>query len=154
VPLPAPPAAVKGVLGVDHVALTVDDLDASTRFYQELGSSLERHLTFEGEGAEYVTGVARASLQMAFLALGDFRLELIRFSPPGKEEIRAGNDRGSAHICLRVQDIEGVYSRLTARGVSFTSPPYHHPSGVSMTYFADPEGNPVELLEVRTADGA
>jgi catechol 2,3-dioxygenase-like lactoylglutathione lyase family enzyme len=147
-------AAVRGVLGVDHVAVTVADLEACTRFYQDLGFSVERRLTFEGEGAEQVTGLPRASLQMVFLGLGDFRLELIQFSPPGKQEIRAGHDLGSAHICLRVQDIEGVYSRLTERGASFTSPPYHHPSGVSMTYFADPDGNRLELLEVRTPDGA
>jgi predicted enzyme related to lactoylglutathione lyase len=81
-------------------------------------------------------------------------LELIQFSPPGKQETRAGHDLGSAHICLRVQDIEDVYSRLKERGASFTSPPYHHPSGVSMTYFVDPEGNRLELLEVRTPDAA
>jgi catechol 2,3-dioxygenase-like lactoylglutathione lyase family enzyme len=144
---------VNGVLGVHHVALTVADLDSCTRFYEGLGFTQERRLSFGGEGAEQVTGVRGASLQMAFLVLEDFRLELIRFTPSGRQDIRAGNDLGSTHICLRVQDIDSVYSRLTDRGASFTSPPYHDPSGVSMTYFSDPEGNRVELLQIRTQDG-
>ena len=152
--LPPPSAAVRGVLGVDHVALTVADLDVCTRFYQDLGFSLERRLTFEGEGAEHVTGVPHASLRMAFLELAGLRLELVQFTPPGKRESRAGNDLGSAHICLQVHDIESVYSELMERGATFTSPPYHHASGVSMTYFSDPEDNRLELLEVRTPSGA
>jgi catechol 2,3-dioxygenase-like lactoylglutathione lyase family enzyme len=144
---------MNGILGVHHVALTVADLDSCARFYEGLGFKEERRLSFEGEGAECVTGVRHASLKMAFLMLDDFRLELIQFTPPGRQSIAAINDPGSGHICLRVQDIESVYSRLTERGTSFTSPPYHDASGVSMGYFTDPEGNRLEVLELGKLDG-
>jgi catechol 2,3-dioxygenase-like lactoylglutathione lyase family enzyme len=137
------------VVGVDHVALTVSDLDVCSRFYEELGFSAERHLDFAGEGAEWLTGVPDAALRMVFLVLDGFRLELIQFTPTGSRPTQAINDPGSGHICIRVRDIDRVYSRLTERGAVFVAPPYHDPSGVSMAYFSDPEGNQLELLEIR-----
>lgn len=139
---------MKGVLGVHHVALTVQDVDASVSFYESLGFTLERRLGFDGPGAELVTGVTGATLQMAFLVLDGVRLELIQFHPAGTREIARINDLGSAHICLEVEEIEGAYSELAARGTTFVSAPYRHPSGVSMAYFGDPDGNHLELLEI------
>ncbi len=144
---------VKETLGVDHVAVNVADLEKCTEFYESLGFSVERRLDFDGEGAEQVTGLRGAALSLVFLFLDGFRLELIRYAPGRKRRQQAINDLGRAHICLRVRDIDGVYSRLTERGAVFVAPPYHHPSGVSMTYFADPEGNQLELLEIRGTDG-
>ena len=101
-----------------------------------------------GPAAALVTGISGARLEMAFLMLGGFRLELIEYTPRGSDDPRAGNDLGSSHICLQVDRIEDVYLRLAARGVSFISTPHHDPSGVSMTYFSDPDGNRLELLEI------
>jgi catechol 2,3-dioxygenase-like lactoylglutathione lyase family enzyme len=134
---------------VHHVALTVSDLESSERFYEALGFSPERRIRFDSPAAARVTGVPGARLHMAFLALGGFRLELIQYSPPGIQEVPAINDLGSAHICFQVDQIDRVYSRLTARGLRFTSSPHHDPSGVSMTYFSDPDGNRLELLEIK-----
>jgi catechol 2,3-dioxygenase-like lactoylglutathione lyase family enzyme len=144
---------VRGVLGVHHVALTVRDLDASANFYESLGFALERRLEFDGPGAERVTGVPGASLEMAFLMLDGVRLELIRFDPAGEQRVGEINDLGTAHICLEVNEIGRVHSELAARGARFVSPPYHHPSGVSMAYFGDPDGNLVELLQIEGSDG-
>ena len=145
---------MKGVLGVHHIALTVRDLDVSASFYESLGFTLERRLGFDDPGAERVTGVAGANLQMAFLTLDGTRLELIQFEPAGEQQVAEINDLGSAHICLEVSQIGHVYSELAARGTRFISPPYHHPSGVSMAYFGDPDGNRLELLEIEGSNGA
>jgi catechol 2,3-dioxygenase-like lactoylglutathione lyase family enzyme len=91
---------------------------------------------------------------MAFLTLGGFTLELIEYAPVGKKRIGAINDIGSTHICFRVNDIDRIHAELTVRQLSFIAPPYHHPSGVSMAYFSDPDGNRLELLEVRESDAA
>lgn len=136
------------IRGVHHVALTVSDLESSERFYEALGFSPERRIRFDSPAAARVTGVSGARLEMAFLTLGGFRLELIEYTPRGRQDVRAANDLGSSHICLQVDGIEGVYSRLTDHGVPFISLPHHDPSGVSMTYFSDPDGNRLELLEI------
>jgi catechol 2,3-dioxygenase-like lactoylglutathione lyase family enzyme len=141
-----------GNASVDHVALVVTDLARSVEFYESIGFAFERHIEFVGPGAEQVTGVGGARLEMAFLGLGAFRLELIEYDPPGAGRPGAANDIGCAHICLRVDDIERAHRELEGRGVRFVSRPHHHPSGVSMVYFADPDGNLLELLEVRADD--
>ncbi len=141
-----------GVIRVHHAALTVSDIERSVDFYRALGFDLERRITFGGSAAEAVTGVREARLVMAFLILDSFRLELIEYSPVGRKDQRQNNDLGSTHICLEVRDIQAVYERLTAMGVRFTCPPHHDPSGVSMTYFRDPDGISVELLEVTGTD--
>lgn len=137
-----------GIHSVHHVALTVSDLESSEQFYEALGFSAERRVRFDGPAAALVTGISGARLEMAFLMLGGFRLELIEYTPRGSDDPRAGNDLGSSHICLQVDRIEDVYLQLAARGVSFISTPHHDPSGVSMTYFSDPDGNRLELLEI------
>jgi catechol 2,3-dioxygenase-like lactoylglutathione lyase family enzyme len=135
------------------VALTVADLESSVGFYEELGFSVERRLVFDDPGAETVTGVPGASLEMAFLALEDFTLELIEYTTPaGKKRTRAINDIGSTHICFRVNDIERIHAELSARQSPFVAPPHHHTSGASMAYFSDPDGNLLELLEIRARD--
>jgi catechol 2,3-dioxygenase-like lactoylglutathione lyase family enzyme len=139
---------MNNIHGVHHFALTVSDIESSEQFYEALGFSPERRIKFDSPAAARVTGVSGACLEMAFLTLGDFRLELIEYTPRGRRDARSANDLGSSHICLQVDRIEDVYSRLMAQGVPFVSTPHHDPSGISMTYFSDPDGNRLELIEI------
>jgi catechol 2,3-dioxygenase-like lactoylglutathione lyase family enzyme len=59
-------------------------------------------------------------------------------------------DHGITHICLDVVDIDTEYERLRAAGMTFHCPP-QGVGALRATYGRDPDGNVVELLEVKDA---
>ena len=46
---------------------------------------------------------------------------------------------------LEVEDVDGLYERLSARGLEFDSPPEDKPWGVRSASLPDPAGHSVEL---------
>jgi hypothetical protein len=53
-----------------------------------------------------------------------------------------------------VTDIDAEYERLKAAGMVFHCPPQAAGKGFRATYGRDPDGNVVELLEVKDGAGA
>lgn len=49
-------------------------------------------------------------------------------------------------VSLRVDDIDGAYRSLEAKGVSFAAPPEKQVWGGSLAHFQDPDGNTLTLL--------
>ena len=98
------------ILGADHVALSVADMERSIRFYTGLfGFEVRRRLAADpGLPLDKVIGVPGAAADIAHLYLRDFMLELFRYRVP---EARAGAaqrsqaDHGYIHFGLRVSDI-------------------------------------------------
>jgi len=67
------------ITGHNHTSLTVSDLERSIAFYTEnLGFRVAERFEAKGEGIERITALPGAHLNIAFLTLGDFRLELIQ----------------------------------------------------------------------------
>lgn len=54
-----------------------------------------------------------------------------------------GGPRGL--LATGVEDVDAAYETLSARGVTFLSPPTDQPWGLRTAYFADPEGNLWEI---------
>ena len=144
------------ILGADHVALSVADMERSIRFYTGLfGFEVRRRLPADpGLPLDRVIGVAGAAADIAHLYLGEFMLELFRYHVP---EGRAGGaarsqaDHGYIHFGLRVRDIHGETARLRAAGVRFLGDPVEFRPGAWVVYLRGPEGEVVELREVADA---
>ena len=141
------------ILGADHVALSVADMERSIRFYTDLfGFEERRRLPADpGLPLDQVIGVPGAAADIAHLYLDEFMLELFRYRVP---EGRAGAaarsqaDHGYIHFGLRVKDIHGETARLRAAGVSFLGDPVEFRPGAWVVYFRGPDGEVVELREV------
>jgi catechol 2,3-dioxygenase-like lactoylglutathione lyase family enzyme len=141
------------VSGLHHAGITTGDLDRLIRFYRDL---LGFELVLEMEwGAGNATADATFALdgsavRMAMLRTANAFLELFEFASPigrqGDPE-RPVCDRGIAHICLEVADVDAEYCRLTAAGMRFHCAPQTVPGLCRLTYGRDPDGNIVELLE-------
>ncbi|TQL48403.1 glyoxylase I family protein [Homoserinimonas aerilata] len=136
---------------LDHVGLSVADLEAMTRWYCDtLGLRESAPFTIDAIG-----------LRGTFV-IGDdgFAIELLERegSQPGlqaPDTATALLTRGYGHIALRIADVEGTHAALLAAGASERMPPQQSPeAGVRMSFVADPEGNLIELLDRSGAVGS
>lgn len=127
------------IVGIDHVAITVADLDATCRFYDHvLGATVEEEYEIGGRIAVKRVVFGRAILN---IHQQDNGVELVARAPlPGSTDICFGWDG----------DIEQARTRLESRGVTVIEGPVPRTSaggrpGKSV-YFRDPDGNLIELL--------
>lgn len=138
-PPDGPPATA-----LDHVGLSVRDLDAALSFYREAFGLVEE-LRFSVDGAGMTAVVLRSEDGWAveLLHRSDSVDPVARYAQPDE----AVRNRGYGHLCLRVQELETVFERLLAAGATVVVPPGpgQHPA-VRYSYVADPEGNLLELV--------
>jgi catechol 2,3-dioxygenase-like lactoylglutathione lyase family enzyme len=148
---------MKGLKGLHHVGITVKDLEASIRFYHDvLGLEFVNEPTpwFGGEDLGRAVGVPGASLRQVSLAAGDTTLELLEYAcpPSGTTAPLPSNDIGASHVGFFVEDIHETKADLESRGISFFSDvnvvDEGALSGWRWVYFPDPDGYPLELVQV------
>jgi catechol 2,3-dioxygenase-like lactoylglutathione lyase family enzyme len=143
------------IRGLDHVAVTSEDLERSLDFYRDL---LGIPVLDRGESAVHylgeITGFEGARLRWADLDLGHSQvLELLHYvDPQGERLSQRTNDPGSAHIGLAVDDLAAMHKALIAAGVVVRSEPVtiDEPGGwggVRCLYAVDPDGVTIELVE-------
>jgi catechol 2,3-dioxygenase-like lactoylglutathione lyase family enzyme len=143
------------VSGVDHVGLTVVDLDRSIKFYTEV---LECTIVFQQEKKggylAAIVGYPDAEVRMAHLqpAGTTTRIELFEYrQPPSSPRDLEPRNVGNAHICFIVTDLTALYQRLLAYNVTTLSPPIEVDTGVNQggqsLYLRDPDGITLELFQ-------
>ena len=148
--------------GLHHVGITVKDLDASIRFYHDvlgLDFSNEPSPWFDGPELGPAVGVPGAALRQVSLLLGDTTLELLEYKSPPSETTQPllSNCIGASHVAFLVDDIHAKKAELEEKGISFFSEVNTVDEGVlagwRWVYFADPDGYPLELVEVAYYNG-
>ncbi len=119
---------------IDHVAVTVRDLQETIEFYTKLGFK-------PGARSESPTQTT------LFLEAGDARLEI--FAPRSLTSPRelAENDQGMKHIAVKVDDIWKAYDDAKAKGIVFEGEPRRTPMGNTVVFFRDPNGVLLQLLQ-------
>lgn len=97
------------VKSIHHVAVVVDDLDKSLSFWRD-ALGIELHELRE---------VPAESSQVAFLPLAGSEVELVKptTGDSGIAKFLAKHGPGIHHICLEVDDIDGMLSRLRSKNV-------------------------------------
>jgi catechol 2,3-dioxygenase-like lactoylglutathione lyase family enzyme len=140
-----------------HVGITVRDLDTSVRFYHDLlGLEIctEPSPWFDEPGLGQGVGVPGAALRQVCLRLGDTMLELLEYRTPPSDTERPllSHCLGASHVAFGVDDIRAAKAELERHGVTFYSDVNVVDDGVlagwRWVYFADPDGYPLELVEV------
>ena len=127
------------LIGLQHVALIVSDLDASRRFYgEQLGmEELQRPASFGFAGAWYRAG----GQEIHLIGAADTSAQ------PGWGS-RPRTDVGlAAHLAFEVDDLDTECERLRSIGVDACSAARPRGDGVVQIYFEDPDGHLVELFE-------
>lgn len=138
--MPPPTSAERGsVLGFDHVAITVADLDAACRFYERvLDARVEADYKVDGRTIVRRVMVGRAMLNIHQQGNG---VDLVARRPTP----------GSADLCFRWGGgIDSAVTRLKEVGVAVREGPVPRDSNDDISgqsvYFVDPDGNLIELL--------
>jgi len=106
---PPLPEHIHRIGRIHHVAVVVRDLPASLGFYREiLGLELE-----------VVQEMAHDRVRIAFLPIGESKLELVEplDSTTGVARFLASKGEGFHHVCLEVADLAASLTRLAIDGI-------------------------------------
>lgn len=136
----------------DHVAITVADLDAATRFFVGLGFEVEGTTVVEGDFIDTVIGIpdARSEIVMLRLPDGGTALELARFARPdhvpGSADAMA-NELGLRNIGFEVDELQPILDRLAADGFGLVGGVGEYEGIWRMAHVRGAEGIVVSLSE-------
>ena len=143
------------ITGFFHGGVTVSDMDRALVFYQQgLGLEQEFDRILEAPYLKEVLGLEFDHIRAVYLRIpGGGFLELLEYV--GIERMPAASrpcDYGAGHLCLYVDDVEGMHRRLTGLGfrarsegvVDIDAGPN---AGARSCYMADPDGYAIELFQ-------
>jgi len=140
---------------IHHAAISTGNLDRLAAFYQDsMGFEAAPEFGWDKGSpvADSITGLSDSAARATMLQLEDFRIELFEFSsPPPKsgDPNRPVCDHGITHLCFTVEDLDTEYERLQSSGMVFHCSPQSMGPDTRVTYGRDPDGNVIELMEIK-----
>ena len=141
---------------LDHVSVTVSDMDRSLGFYCNLLGlkEVERH-RLEGETISKMAGKPDVIMEVVRLEAPEtpgVMLDLQQYvTPESKVSDAQLGDVAHSHFCFGVPDVWAAYRDLKAKGVEFVSEPVSFDLEwgiVYVVFFKDPDGFVLELMQV------
>ncbi len=137
---------------MDNVLIVVEDLEAATAFFAELGLEREGEQTVEGPLVDRLVGLegVRADIAMMRMPDGHGRVELTRFHAPpavGLGTERPANALGMGRIMFAVDDIDEVVARLRGHGGELVGEIVRYGDVYRLAYLRGPEGIVIGLAE-------
>jgi catechol 2,3-dioxygenase-like lactoylglutathione lyase family enzyme len=149
------------VTGVDHVGVTVSDVDRSLLFWRDLlGLEEVGRGVIEWEHLDRLVALPDTKIEWVELRIPKGgTVELSRYHRPVGAPVDPGeeNEPGRSHLSLNVDDLTASLAELRAAGVRSRTPePVEIPRGTyaggKAAYVFDPDGVEIELIE-RAARG-
>src|SRR5581483_9522286 len=122
-----------------------NDVERSRRFYTEV---LGGAVAFSGKGGDEVTYVALANSYIVINSGGGPTDD----KPSVTLEAPRDADRVSSFLNIRVEDIHDVYTKWSARGAQFLTPPKQHEYEIRC-YIRDPDGHLIEVGQTTDPEG-
>lgn len=123
--------------GIHHVAIIASDYARSKRFYVDV-------LGLEVVAEAYRE--ARDSWKLDLRLADGTQLELFSFPAPPPRVSRP-EACGLRHLAFRVADLDAALAHLRAHGVDAEPVRVDEYTGRRFSFFADPDGLPLELYE-------
>ncbi len=123
---------------IHHIAIICSDYAVSKQFYTDvLGFEIEREVFRE----------ARNSWKLDLKVAGHYQIELFSFPDPAPRPSRP-EACGLRHLAFAVDDLEETILFLSTKNVETEPVRVDEFTGKRFTFFADPDGLPLELYEV------
>lgn len=126
-----------GIRYIHHIAIIASDFQRSKQFYcQILGFTLDNECYRE----------ARDSWKAELSLHGHYTLELFSFPhPPQRPSYPEAC--GLRHLAFAVEDLDRAIAYLRGQGIICEAVRIDPDSGKAFTFFADPDGLPLELYQ-------
>jgi catechol 2,3-dioxygenase-like lactoylglutathione lyase family enzyme len=140
------------VTRLNHVGVTVTDLDASLAFYCEIvGFEASVRTRIDGAWFDTLTRNDGADIEIAMLQLGDFTLQLVQYHAAGGATLPlAHHNVGNPHLSIEVDDVGARHRAISASGKHDPTPIVDiMGTGIRSFYVHDPDGVPVELIQMQ-----
>ena len=126
------------ISAIHHIAIIASDYAHSTRFYTEV---LSLEILAEAYRSE------RDSWKLDLRVADGVQIELFSFpSPPPR--VSRPEACGLRHLAFVVPDIEQAIAHLKDRAIEVEPVRVDEYTGKRFTFFADPDGLPLELYEL------
>ena len=124
---------------LDHIGIAVESIDDGLDIYEALGLEVEA-----------IEVVPEQGVRVAFLPVGDSRLELLEPTGPDSPIARHLERRGPGlhHICLRVPDIRAAMATLAEQGRTLLSEEPQPGANGCLVCFVHPKSTGGVLLEL------
>jgi catechol 2,3-dioxygenase-like lactoylglutathione lyase family enzyme len=146
------------ITDLGHTGLVVSDMDKMVVFYQDVfGFEVVLDTAVSGKEADDIVNFHIERERIVVLQLGKAQIELLEYRPCGRKyptDFRS-NDLFGVHLAFITDDMGKEYKILKEKGVKIISQgpqtiPDDHPvfAGTKVLYFEDPEGHPLELLQM------
>ena len=125
---------------INHVAVVVDDMEKALAFWRDaLGMELHE-----------LRDVPAEKSQVAFLPLSGSEVELVKptTDDSGIARYLARRGPGMHHICLEVDDIDGMMSELKSKGIRLINEEPRQAADGKKYAFIHPESTAGVLVEL------
>ena len=138
---------------MDNVLIVVEDLEAVTAFFGELGMEVVGETQVEGPWVDSVVGLdgVRADIAMLRTPDGHGRVELSRFHTPpavrAEPEDAPSNALGLRRIMFAVDDLDDVVARLRPHGAELVREIAQYEDLYRLCFVRSPEGFILGLAE-------
>ena len=128
------------VKAINHIAVVVDDMEKSLSFWRD-ALGMELHGLNE---------VPAEKSQVAFLPLAGSEIELVKptSDDSGIAKYLARRGPGMHHICIEVDEIEGMLAQLKARGIRLINEEPRTTADGRKYAFVHPESTSGVLVEL------
>ena len=125
------------LLNIHHIAIICADYERSKQFYVDVLGLTVLSETYRAE---------RQSYKLDLALNGQYVIELFSFPDPPPRPSRP-EALGLRHLAFAVPNLAEAIAHLTERGVTTEPVRIDQLTGKRFTFFADPDGLPLELYE-------
>lgn len=137
---------------MDHIGITVADLDRATAFFVGLGLEVEGRMLMEGEFVDTVIGIpgSRSEIVMLRPPDGGAGVELSSFVCPSQEPgspSSMSTELGLRNVAFEVDDLRAAVDRLAEDGYGLVGGVGQYEHSWRMAYVRGPDGIIVALAE-------
>src|SRR4029453_5972044 len=134
---------------LNHMGVTVDDIEKSIVFYRDVvGMELFSRRRMQGDWFDTLTHNSGADIDLATLRMEGLTLQLVQYLAAGGSTLPlAHHNVGNPHLCINVDDVDPKH-REAPRPVGPDRTPIVGimGPGIRSFYVHDPDGLPVEFL--------